>query len=93
MSSRHDSNGVGIRKGKGRLMLRARHNQRDGEGDLGSRCEAGDYQSQLGVVQLRKSFRGKEDYFDINKISSVYLSVLYDTSKYSNSDIYQYCSF
>jgi hypothetical protein len=51
MSSRYDfKHGVGIRNGKVRLMLQARHSQRDGEDDFGNRCEASDYQGQLGVV-------------------------------------------
>jgi hypothetical protein len=50
MSSRHDfRHSGGIRKDKGRQILRVRHNQRNSEDDLGSRYKMGYHCRKLGV--------------------------------------------
>lgn len=87
MNLRHDiKNSVGIRKGKGRLMQQVKHGQRDSGDGLGSKCEAGDCQGQLGRSAIKKVVMRK-DYTKISRTSSVRHGVLYDTLKYSASDI------
>jgi hypothetical protein len=54
--------GTGRRTGEARLMLQARARQRDGEDDLGSWCDADNYQGQLGMVLYNKGSLSHANY-------------------------------